>query len=112
MFRISLYRWAGPLMILLIFPALAAGDELATGRHLFAEKCQMCHGADGRGNGPAAAAFSPKPADFTKPSFWQNDPREKIRRTVANGKGMMPAFSLNNDEVKAITDYMEHAFKK
>lgn len=115
MFRIFRYRWAGPLMMLLILPALAAvaaGGELATGAHLYAEKCQICHGADGRGDGPAAAALNPKPADFTNPSFWQNDPREKISRTIANGKGMMPAFSLNNDEVRAIVDYMDHAFKK
>ncbi|MEJ2164731.1 MAG: cytochrome c [Desulfobacterales bacterium] len=115
MIRISRYRLAVPLLMLLILPALAAmaaGDELATGQKLYTEKCQICHGADGRGNGPAAAALNPKPADFNNPSFWQDHPREKISRTVANGKGMMPAFSLSDDEVKAITDYMEHTFKK
>jgi mono/diheme cytochrome c family protein len=109
------YRWAVLLMILLIMPGLAgmaAGDDLATGESLYKAKCQICHGANGRGDGPAAAALNPKPANFTNPSFWQNNAGAKISRTVKNGKGIMPAFNLDDDEIKAITDYMAHTFKK
>ncbi len=115
MLRFFFYRWAGLLMILLIIPAgtgMAAGDQLATGQSLYDAKCQICHGANGRGDGPAATALNPKPRDFTNPAFWQNNADEKIKRTVTTGKGMMPAFHLNEHEIKAITDYLEHAFKK
>jgi mono/diheme cytochrome c family protein len=90
----------------------ANGDQLKEGKNLYDTKCQMCHGADGRGDGPAAAALNPKPADFTNPVFWQNNAAEKISRTVSNGKGMMPAFNLKDDEINAVADYMEKTFKK
>jgi mono/diheme cytochrome c family protein len=115
MLRIFRYRWQGSLAMLLILlglSGLAAADQLATGQSLYDAKCQICHGADGRGDGPAAAALNPKPADFTNPSFWQNNAVAKISRTVTKGKGLMPAFNLDEDEIKAITDYLEHAFKK
>jgi mono/diheme cytochrome c family protein len=96
------YRWAGSLVILLIvvgFAGMAAGDELAEGKSLCAAKCHNCHGANGRGDGPAAAVLNPKPADFTSPSFWQNNAGKKISQTVTKGKGMMPAFNLKEDEI-------------
>jgi mono/diheme cytochrome c family protein len=48
--------------------ALARGDREA-GRSLYNEKCWPCHGPTGRGNGPAASALRPPPADFTDPDL-------------------------------------------
>lgn len=36
-----------------------------TGRSLFMEFCTSCHGATGKGDGPAAAGLDRKPADLT-----------------------------------------------
>ena len=33
---------------------------------LFKERCAACHGDGGRGDGPAAAALSPPPADLRR----------------------------------------------
>jgi len=115
MLRIFRHRWKSSFVILLVILGLAgmaSGDELAVGQSLYAAKCHICHGANGRGDGPAAAALNPKPADFTKPAFWQNNAVEKIRQTLKKGKNMMPAFDLKDDEIKALIDYMEHTFKK
>ena len=109
------HRRTGLLLIILIIMGSAApavGDELAEGRSLFEAKCQICHGANGRGDGPAAAAMNPRPADFTNPAFWKNDADKKIKQTVTNGKGMMPAFNLDDEEIKAVADYIAHTFKK
>jgi cytochrome c5 len=108
-------RWAVMfifLVIVFLWASGAGGDELQKGKDLYAAKCQICHGTNGRGDGPAAAAFTPKPADFTNPSFWKNNFEEKITNTVTKGKGQMPAFHLKPDEIKAVIDYLEHAFKK
>jgi mono/diheme cytochrome c family protein len=35
------------------------------GRELYVRHCAACHGVDGRGSGPAAAALRKKPADLT-----------------------------------------------
>ena len=114
MLKIFKYSLPGLLMLFLIVLGMAgtaAGDDLATGKSLFESKCQICHGANGHGDGPAASALNPKPRNFTDPTFWNNNTDALIKRTVKTGKGMMPAFNLDDDEIKAITDYMNHAFK-
>jgi mono/diheme cytochrome c family protein len=38
--------------------------SLARGREIYVERCAVCHGDSGRGDGPAAAGLTPRPADF------------------------------------------------
>jgi mono/diheme cytochrome c family protein len=38
----------------------------ASGNQMFATYCAVCHGADGRGNGPAAGALKTQPANLTQ----------------------------------------------
>lgn len=37
----------------------------ASGSQMFASYCAVCHGTDGKGNGPAASALKQAPADLT-----------------------------------------------
>jgi len=37
----------------------------ADGQKMYVEYCAVCHGADGKGNGPAAKALRPPPSDLT-----------------------------------------------
>jgi mono/diheme cytochrome c family protein len=90
----------------------AQGDESSQGKELFQEKCAICHGLNGKGHGPAAAAFSKPPADFTNPGFWQGDVDKKISDTVRNGHPPMPAFTLSSEEIQAIINYMKQSFEK
>ena len=39
--------------------------SIANGFQLYGEHCAICHGAEGYGDGPAAARLRPRPADFT-----------------------------------------------
>ena len=89
-----------------------SGAALAqSGKAIFDNNCAMCHGQDGKGNGPASAAFHPKPQDFHNPGFWQGDVKGKIADTVKNGYKQMPPVSLNPDQIKEVISYMEQAFK-
>jgi copper resistance protein D len=44
------------------FPPTPA--SLAKGARIYRENCAVCHGADGRGDGPLAATLYPRPVDF------------------------------------------------
>ncbi|MEX2595370.1 MAG: FTR1 family protein [Salibacteraceae bacterium] len=44
--------------------APAAWPNLKKGQALFAQQCASCHGADGKGNGPASAGLNPMPTNF------------------------------------------------
>src|ERR1700691_4016466 len=35
------------------------------GVRVFAQRCAVCHGPDGKGNGPAAPSMLPRPRDFS-----------------------------------------------
>jgi len=45
------------------------------GKQLYQQYCVGCHGSDGRGDGPAAAALSPKPTNFTSLKGWVDGTR-------------------------------------
>jgi mono/diheme cytochrome c family protein len=90
----------------------SGADQYERGKNLFLEKCQLCHGASGEGDGPAAVAYNPRPANFTDPNFWKDNPEKKIAEAVRNGYKIMPPVALKADEISAIIEYMEHTFKK
>lgn len=45
--------------------APSSPPDTALGASLYREQCSSCHGASGRGDGPAAANIDPPPIDFT-----------------------------------------------
>ena len=50
-------------------PAAAQQDAHATGRAVYDRWCSGCHGAEGRGDGPAAGYMLPRPRDFTRGTY-------------------------------------------
>ena len=54
--------------------------------------CVPCHGASGKGDGPAAAALPPpKPADWTAAKV-QSQPDGELFWKISNGRGAMPPW--------------------
>jgi mono/diheme cytochrome c family protein len=90
----------------------------AEGRVAFAEeigaiyeaRCAFCHGADGRGNGPAGVALKPPPTNFAAPDYWKNAQPEQIKNVIAKGKpgSAMVAFgdTMKPDEIAAMVEYL------
>jgi mono/diheme cytochrome c family protein len=87
-------------------------SEYNQGKDIYENKCQMCHGAKGDGNGPAAAAFHPKPVNFMDSKFWkQKNINKIITDTIEHGHGSMPPVGLSPDQIKAAISYISHTFK-
>lgn len=98
--------WLGSLSALLwLFSAGAAragaNEELAAGRDLYEKHCELCHGAEGQGNGPLSDELKVPPADLTRISerrggtFPEVEMREIIdgrRRVRAHGRSDMPIW--------------------
>lgn len=47
-------------------------ELVAYGQQLYQAQCVSCHGAEGRGNGPAAGALNPPPRNFHEAGGWTN----------------------------------------
>ena len=47
-------------------PAMGAPEKATLVQKLYFEHCAVCHGPDGRGDGPAAPSMIPRPRDFTQ----------------------------------------------
>jgi len=53
--------------------------------------CVSCHGPKGKGDGPAAVALNPKPADWTSKKV-QEEPDGEIFWKITTGRGAMPSW--------------------
>lgn len=53
--------------------------------------CVSCHGPKGKGDGPAAVALNPKPADWTSKKV-QEEPDGEIFWKITTGRGPMPSW--------------------
>lgn len=61
-------------------------QALAQGKKLFDVNCVACHGAQGKGDGPAAIALTPRPRNFASPKGWtQGYTLAGIFRTLSRG---------------------------
>lgn len=64
----------------------------------FARDCVPCHGPAGRGDGPRAPLLRPAPADLRDEGRQRGLALTWQQRSIAEGKGAMPAWGLQYDE--------------
>ncbi len=77
-----------------------AGDPAAieAGAAIYKQQCAVCHGARGRGDGPAGIALNPRPANLTSKAV-QEQSDGALYWKITTGRGPMPAFkSILTDE--------------
>ena len=67
------------------------GGNVANGKKLAETNCVSCHGTSGKGDGPAAAALTPKPADWTSAKV-QGESDGALFWKISNGRGPMPPW--------------------
>jgi putative copper resistance protein D len=62
------------------------------GAAVYAQNCAVCHGADARGDGPAAVGLPIKPTDLTKPHLFAHNVGDLYWWTGHGLGGVMPGF--------------------
>ncbi len=78
--------------------AAAGGEEEA--KDLFKTRCVPCHGEQGKGNGPGAAALNPKPRNYTDATWQASVTDEQLKKTIVGGGaavGKSPNMPANPD---------------
>lgn len=94
-------------------PGADLADNSPLGARVYARRCAVCHGPNGRGNGPAAPSMTPRPRDFTLGLFkFKSTPHgqpptdDDLKQIVANGlpASAMPYFRdlLSDSEIDAV----------
>jgi mono/diheme cytochrome c family protein len=72
-------------------PTPADAKTIEQGRKVAQINCVTCHGAKGKGDGAAAVALNPKPADWTSKTV-QDDSDGELFWKISTGRGAMPAW--------------------
>jgi mono/diheme cytochrome c family protein len=70
---------------------LSGPQVVAQGKKVAQVNCVTCHGAGGKGDGAAAAALNPKPADWTSPKV-QSETDGELFWKITTGRGPMPPW--------------------
>jgi len=78
-----------PLFYFLLGEEFASTDVIASGKSVYEQRCAVCHGVEGKGDGPAQAFLYPKPRDLAAGKF-------KIRST--------PSLPTDDDLLRIISN--------
>jgi len=89
------------ILLAAAIPAAAAADDAAA---LYKSKCQVCHGADGKGT---AAGQKMGAKDFRSADVAKQSDADLIKVTK-EGKGKMPKYEgkLTDDQIKGLIKYI------
>jgi mono/diheme cytochrome c family protein len=99
-------------------PGANLGQGASLGARVFAQRCAVCHGPDGKGNGPAAPSMFPRPRDFSSGVFKYKSTAAReaptdddLSRTIRDGlpASAMPYFAglLSNEELTAVVEQVK-----
>lgn len=117
--RFTLWFTALATSALLASAALGAGDA-AAGKQTYETLCISCHGATGKGDGPAGAALNPAPRDFSVGDFKYDADKNgtpgedaDLKLIVKNGAAafggsplMAPWGHLSDAEIENVVAYV------
>ena len=65
--------------------AVAKADTAAAAQTYFKQNCVVCHGANGKGDGPGAANLNPKPQNYTDAKWQAKVKDDELKKAIVQG---------------------------
>jgi cytochrome c553 len=95
---------AGAIALAAVSSAAAepSGDAHAQASSIISDRCTVCHGDNGDGQGPSASSMSPRPRDFHDQKWQKSVTDQTIAKAVMYGGsavGVSAAMPANPDLV-------------
>ena len=99
------------ILSLALLPALAHADSAES---TFKTYCSTCHGAQGKGDGPARTGMTPPPANFPDPARLANRSDDRILKTIREGGAsvglspVMPPWKgvIKDEDIQNLAAYL------
>ena len=94
-------------------PLTADAKTAQDGKALYITYCAPCHGNNGKGDGPAAAALSVKPANHTSAAI-QSETEGSLFYKISEGRPPMPPYksALSESQRWSLAGYIKTLGKK
>ena len=88
-------------------PIPADKASFVRGKQVYDASCASCHGASGKGDGPAGKALNPKPADLA--AMAPQHPPGDLAWKIETGRGPMPPWkdALTQNEIWDVVNYVQ-----
>ena len=122
--RLALLTWlailAAPCLLLLPTrlgaqsPAASNPEANSQAAEIWATRCAACHGTEGRGDGPGAAALKPRPVNFHNRNWQKAVTDDQITKAIVEGGsavGLSNQMAANpdlEDEPKIVKALVAH----
>ncbi len=92
-------------------PVPATPESVATGQYLFELNCLVCHGVEGRGDGPVGLQLETAPVDMHEP-YTQDQADGQLFFTITRGRVTMPYYrdALSQEERWHVINYIRAEF--
>jgi mono/diheme cytochrome c family protein len=96
-------------------PSTKPADEpaLRAGETIFQTRCFVCHGRQGKGDGPASTGLGATVRDLTAPSWQDSTSDETIQSVIRNGAqaiggsaAMAPNRDLSDTQIQSLVRYL------
>ena len=97
-----------PIVLILSVHAFAAGNP-EKGKHVYEKHCLLCHGPEGRGDGPQGKLMSPPAADFHAPEIQKKSDKLLLKAIKGGHSGSAMTgfeYELNREELNNVLSYI------
>ncbi len=105
-------RWMAPeKMAHRMNPVNNSPESIQRGKDLYQKHCTLCHGIEGRGDGPAAKGLKQKPSNLVAMSGMHQD--GDVAWKIAEGRGAMLGFKkrLTDEQIWDLVNFIQNLKK-